>query len=164
MFLYVRRNQFGFFRRGATDGLLWFIPLRCSAPCGACALHGRQVKSATWSSGGFTPPLRLSGTAVTGGLQMSVLERIDWRVSSLLYFPFYSWLSLTQPASRLSLLLQSPCLFYYFPPWSPVCNRAAPCALLNNPWLMSIRPSPLRQLRVIWFEATGWCCLQSKLK
>lgn len=33
---------------------------------------------------GFTHSMRLSGTAVTGALQMSVLERIDWRVSSLL--------------------------------------------------------------------------------
>lgn len=42
------------------------------------------------TSHGFTHSTRLSGIAVTGALQMSVLERIDWRVSSLLYFSFYS--------------------------------------------------------------------------
>lgn len=40
---------------------------------------------------GFTHSLRLSRLAVTGALQMSVLERIDWRVSTLL-FSFHSWL------------------------------------------------------------------------
>lgn len=108
---------------------------RAHARC-ATIRWSRQCKT----SPGFTHSLRLSGIAATGAFQMSVLERIDWRVSSLAYFPSYSWFNLTQPASCLSLLLLSVYLFYYFPRWSPVCNRPAPCALWNNLWLMSIRP------------------------
>lgn len=68
---------------------------------------------------------------------------------------FRSGLIFQQTASCFSLLLPSLCLFYCFPPCSPVCNRAAPCALLGNRWLMPTTRKLFILFRIVRFEAVG---------
>lgn len=93
-------------------GLLWFIPLRCVTLRRACALAGLQVSSREnlWWIHSLGAPQWHCGDRSP---QMSILERLDWRVSSLLAFIVRFQLGFTRNLRRSGLWRQRLSRFGY---------------------------------------------------